>query len=154
MALPPISGSNRPEFVNPYHDIRDVAAHLAGTLLQLTKKITDATGSANSETLQKIAQFVRIIEQANTEVNSSVGDPREVALVKGYIKDTYTVLSTPDASIMGAVKEDTAEGPSVTTHLQRAIATFGTFPFALQNLVEELNGIAHDIQVVQPRHIG
>lgn len=135
-----------------------MAAHLAQTLGELAKEITEATAPAlhatNPQALLKITQLVHRIEQANTDTGSYVGDPSTVARVKNYMQEASIVLSTPGASIMGAVAEDAKEGPNTTTHLETVLATFASVPFARQNLVEELNGIAKDIQPIRPRQIG
>ena len=159
MALPPISGSNRSDFVNPYTAIESVVANLENCLSGLVSKINAVVALANKEPdtqdLLQIAKLIHSIEQCSIDADKSIGNPQTIMSIKKYIQELFDVLSTRGASIVTAVKEDTKENSS--THLKSTLETFAKLPHASKLLTQELDLIAGDIHLLQiprPRHIG
>lgn len=157
MEIPPLS--NQPtDFTNPYSSIESVVSDLESCLNDLVDKVNDVVTftnkEPNAEDLKQIARLIHTIEECSEKADKSIGNPQTILSVKKYIQELFHILSTPDASLLTAIKEDAKHGS--TDQLKSTLETFAKLSHASSRLLEELQLIAQDLRDLhdRPRHIG
>ncbi len=152
--IPPISPNQPPfNFAAPSNSIGSIHKTFESNVQCLIKQ---KVGIDSPDGLVQIATAVHAIVKCSQDIEHSGGDIATINKVKACIQDTLHVLSTPNLSILQAVKEDEKEDPSSTTHLKETLEIFQTLPFAAERLIDELKLIADEVHKIHPphRHIG
>lgn len=154
--IPPISGPNNTPFEhsslpNSIETIRQKFEQKVDLLQREIGSTKIYTRAHLSQINSAVCTILKCSEDIE-DIEKKGGDSQTIEKVKQCIQDTLKILSTPDVSILKAVKEDNQANPPSTTHLEKTLQTFQKFPLASARLVEELKLIAEDVHKIHPPH--